>query len=297
VSGIEQKLKAGKFVFTVEIQPPKNASYKDLSKKIAKVKDYVDAINFTDCSTARVSMSSLCASIIALKEGVEPIWQITCRDKNRIALQAEILGAYALGIKNVLCMTGDHPLVGDHPQAKPVYDLDSIQLLTLVKTLEKGYFFNKKPYKGEKPCFFLGAVENPFATPLKFRVLRLKKKIEAGAQFIQTQGVFNLKRFEEFLKLAQEEGILERVFLIAGIIPPKSLKMLKYMKEKVPGIDIPDEWIKRMQATKDEREEGIRIGIEIGKRLKKMKGVKGIHIMVISWEEGVKEIIKELKED
>ncbi len=295
VSKLQRLLEEGKFVFTVELQPPKNASREEVCKKLSAIKDFADAVNLTDCSTASVSMSSLAASLITLEEGFEPVWQMTCRDRNRIALQAEILGAYALGVRNLLCMTGDHPLVGDHPQAKPVYDLDSVQLLSLVKGLEEGKFFNGKPLKGERPCFFLGAVENPFATPLHFRVLRLKKKALAGARFIQTQGIFNLKKFERFLRLAEEEGILEKVFLIAGIIPPRSFKMLKYMKERVPGMDIPDEWIKRMASARDQREEGIKIAVEIGKALKEMKGVRGLHIMLIGWEEALPEIVKALR--
>ena len=228
-SKLQELLEAGKFVFTVEVQPPKNASKEEVIKKLSAIKGFADAVNLTDCSTASVSMSSLAASLIALEEGLEPVWQMTCRDRNRIALQAELLGAYALGVRNLLCMTGDHPLVGDHPQAKPVYDLDSVQLISLVKGLERGSFFNGRPIKGEVPKFFLGAVENPFATPLYFRVLRLKKKALVGAKFIQTQGIFNLKKFEEFLRLAREEGVLEKIFLIAGIIPPRAFKMLKYM--------------------------------------------------------------------
>ncbi len=295
ISKLQELLEAGEFIFTVELQPPKNASKEEVRKKLSAIKGFADAVNLTDCSTASVSMSSLAAALIALEEGFEPVWQMTCRDRNRIALQAEMLGAYALGVRNLLCMTGDHPLVGDHPQAKPVYDLDSVQLLSLVKGLEEGKFFNGKSFKGERPCFFLGAVENPFATPLYFRVLRLKKKALAGAKFIQTQGIFNLKKFEEFLRLAEEEGLFEKVFLIAGIIPPRSLRMLKYMKERVPGMDIPDDWIKRMASARDQREEGIKIAIEIGKALKKMRGVRGLHIMLIGWEEALPEIVKALR--
>jgi 5,10-methylenetetrahydrofolate reductase len=294
-SKLQELLEAGKFVFTVEVQPPKNASKEEVIKKLSAIKGFADAVNLTDCSTASVSMSSLAASLIALEEGLEPVWQMTCRDRNRIALQAELLGAYALGVRNLLCMTGDHPLVGDHPQAKPVYDLDSVQLISLVKGLERGSFFNGRPIKGEAPKFFLGAVENPFATPLYFRVLRLKKKALVGAKFIQTQGIFNLKKFEEFLRLAREEGVLEKIFLIAGIIPPRSFKMLKYMKERVPGMDIPEEWIKRMASAKDQREEGIRIAVDIGKALKEMSGVRGLHIMLIGWEEALPEIVKALR--
>jgi len=241
-------------------------------------------------------MSSLASAVLLIQEGIEPVMHITCRDRNRIAIQSDLLGAAALGIKNVLCLTGDYITLGNHPQAKPVFDLDSVQLISLVKNLSEGRFFNGEEMKGEKPYFFIGAVENPFADPLEFRPIRLAKKIKAGARFVQTQIVYNLERFKKFVKMCEDLGILEKVFLLAGIAPPKSLKMLKYMKEKkMPGIEVPDELIKRMEAAKDEKEEGIEIAVELIEKVKEISGVRGVHIMAIGWEFIVPEIIKRAK--
>lgn len=295
-TNLQKVLESGEFAVTAEIEPPKNADPELIKEKAKWFKGYVDAINITDNPRATVKMSSLAGAVILIREGIEPIMHITCRDRNRIAIQSDLLGAYALGIKNVLCLTGDHISLGDHPQAKPVFDLDSIHLLSLVKALNEGKFFNGDEIKGGRPYFFIGAVENPFADPLEFRPIRLAKKIKAGAKFVQTQIVYNLERFRKFLNLCEELGILKKVYILAGIMPPKSSKMLKLIKEnKVPGIEVPDKLIKRMESAKDEKEEGINIAIEIIEKVKEMPGINGVHIMAVGWEFIIPEIIKRAK--
>jgi len=294
-SHLQKVLEEGYFAVTAEIGPPKSADPEAVKEKAKLLKNYVDAVNITDCQTAIVRMSSLASAVIVMQEGVEPVMQMTCRDRNRIGIQSDLLGASALGIKNLLCLTGDHPKFGDHPQAKPVFDLDSVQLLSLVKGLCEGKFLNGEEIKGKKPYFFRGAAENPFADPLEFRPIRLAKKIKAGAQFIQTQIVYNIERFKKFMKMCEEQGLLDKVYILAGITPPKSLGMLKYMKYNVPGLDVPDELIKRMQSAKDKKEEGINIAVEVIEKVKEIPGVRGVHIMAIGWESIVPEIVKRAK--
>ncbi len=287
-------LEEGKFVFTVEIQPPKGGDLQGLKEKIEMVRDFAVAVNFTDCSTARVALSSFGASLFAISLGVEPVFQITCRDRNRIAIQSDLLSAWALGIKNVLCMTGDHPTLGDHREAKPVFDLDSIQLISLVKGLNEAVFLNGKPVKKGKTGFFIGCVENPFSGDIYMRVLRLKKKAIAGARFVQTQGIYNLKKFEKFIELFKKEGLDKELYLIPGIIPPKSFKMLEYMKKNVPGIDIPENLLDRMKKASDQKKEGFKIALEIGRELKNFPEVRGLHIMTIGWEDIFKKLVEAL---
>jgi len=294
-SHLQKVLEDGFFAITAEIGPPRSADSEAVRKKAKLLKGYVDAVNITDCQTAIVRMSSLASAIIVMQEGLEPVMQMTCRDRNRIGIQSDLLGASALGIKNLLCLTGDHPKFGDHPQAKPVFDLDSIQFLSLVKGFCEGKFLNGEEIKGKKPCFFRGAAENPFADPLEFRPIRLAKKIKAGAQFIQTQIVYNIERFKKFMKMCEEQELLDKVYILAGVTPPKSLEMLKYMKYNVPGLDVPDELIKRMESAKDKKEEGINIAVEVIEKVKKISGVRGVHIMAIGWESIVPEIVKRAK--
>ena len=294
-SRLQKVLEEGNFAVTAEIGPPRSADSEAVREKVKLLKGYVDAVNITDCQTAIVRMSSLASAVIVMQEGLDPVMQMTCRDRNRIGIQSDLLGASALGIKNLLCLTGDHPKFGDHPQAKPVFDLDSVQLLSLVKGLCEGKFLNGEEIKGKKPYFFRGAAENPFADPLEFRPIRLAKKIKAGAQFIQTQIVYNIERFKKFMKMCEEQGLLDKVYILAGITPPKSLGMLKYMKYNVPGLDVPDELIKRMQSAKDKKEEGINIAVEVIEKVKEIPGVRGVHIMAIGWESIVPEIVKRAK--
>lgn len=291
-SHLERLLKEGQFVITSEIGPPRNADGEVIRKKAKMLKGYVDAVNITDCQTAVVRLSSLASAIIILSEGLEPVMQMTCRDRNRIGIQSDLLGAYALGIRNLLCLTGDHHKFGNHPMAKPVFDLDSISLLSMVKGLAEGRFQNGEPMKGVRPNFFRGAAANPFADPFEFRVKRLAKKAKAGAEFIQTQIIYNVDKFRKFMEMARDEGLLENIYILAGITPPKSLGMAKHMKYYVPGLDVPDEVIQRLESAKDKQEEGINIAVDIINQVREIPGVRGLHIMAIEWEEAVPEIVK-----
>ncbi len=291
-SHLQSVLESGRFAVTAEIGPPRNAEGEVIRKKAQILRGYVDAVNITDCQTAVVRVSSMASAVLVMAEGLEPVLQMTCRDRNRIGIQADLLGASALGIKNLLCLTGDHPKFGNHPQAKPVFDLDSIQLLNLVKGLMEGRFDNGEEIKGRRPYFFLGAAENPFADPFEFRPFRLAKKMKSGARFIQTQIIYNVEKFRKFMEKCKELGILDGVYILAGVTPPKSLGMAKYMKYNVPGLDVPDEIIKRLESAKDKKEEGIQIAVDIIQQIKEIPGVKGVHIMAIEWEEAVPEIVK-----
>jgi methylenetetrahydrofolate reductase (NADPH) len=249
-------------------------------------------------------MSSLAACAILKSLGLDPVFQITCRDRNRIALQSDILGAYALGIRNVLCLTGDHQSFGNHPQAKGVFDLDSVHLIETVRRMrDEGKFLSGDELTGERPAMFIGAVENPFAPPYEFRALRLKKKVEAGAQFIQTQIVYNIQRFREFMARVGDLGLLDKVYILAGVSPIKTPGAARYMRDNVPGLDVPNEIVERMEAAgkgiEDKkaraeawRQEGITICVEIIQQLKEIEGVSGVHIMAIEWEEAVPEIVR-----
>ena len=291
-SNLERILKSGKFAVTAEIGPPKNADIEVIRRKAKILKGYVDAVNITDCQTAIVRVSSIASAVVLMAEGLEPVIQMTCRDRNRIGIQSDLLGAYVLGIRNLLCLTGDHPKFGNHPQAKPVFDLDSIQLIQMVRRMGEGYFQNGEEIKGVKPKFFLGAAENPFADPFEFRPIRVKKKAIAGAEFFQTQIIYNVEKFKKFMEMLNELGLTDKVYVLAGITPPKSVGMAKYMKYNVPGLDVPDEIIKRLQSAKDKKEEGINIAVEIIQQVREIPGVKGVHIMAIEWEEVVPEIVK-----
>ncbi len=291
-SNLEKLLKRGEFVVTSELGPPRGASREAVEKKAEILKGYADAFNLTDCQTAMVRLSSIAAGTILVNMGMEPIIQMTCRDRNRIAIQSDILGAAALGMKNLLCLTGDHQCFGDHPDAKGVFDIDSIQLLDIVRQMRD----EKKFQSGEdikvEPRLFLGAAENPFADPFKFRAIRLAKKIRAGADFIQTQIIYNIKKFEEWMSLVRDMGLHKKVFILAGVTPIRSLGMAKYMKKNVPGMDVPDEIIKRLEGAEKKKAEGINICLDIIERVRKIEGVAGVHIMAIEWEEIVPEIVE-----
>ncbi len=293
-SRLEKLLEKGEFVVTCECGPPRGADPEVIRKKGEIVKDYVDAANVTDNQTSVVRMSSIASCVILRDLGIEPIMQMTTRDRNRIAIQSDILGAYALGIRNILCISGDHQTFGDHPQAKNVYDIDSIQLVYLVRMMrDEGKFASGDEIK-TPPKMFIGAACNPFADPYEIRVRRLKKKVKAGAQFIQTQCIFNVDKFIDFMKRVVDEGLHEKIAILAGITPMKSIGMAKYMKNQVPGMDVPDEVIDRLKGVPKEKraEEGVKIAIETIQRLREVEGVRGVHIMAIEWEEMVPEIVK-----
>jgi methylenetetrahydrofolate reductase (NADPH) len=298
-SNLEKVLASGQFAVTAELGPPKSADVEVIKKKAAFLKGVVDAVNITDNQTAIVRMSSIGAGTLALHEGLEPVIQITCRDRNRIAIQSDVLGAYALGLRNILCLTGDHQSFGNHPTAKNVYDVDSIQLIRMLKDMRDKKTFacgdeirNSKKAPTVEPRIFIGAAENPFADPFDFRVVRLAKKAAAGADFIQTQCVYDMERFEKWMKQVCERGLHEKIKILAGVTPLKGLKMAQYMRDKVAGLSVPDYYIQRMAAAQDQVAEGINICVEQIKRLREIKGVAGIHLMAIEWEEKVREIVE-----
>ncbi len=291
-SKLEKILKAGHFAFTGECGPPKGANVEHLKEKISHLKGMVDAVNITDNQTAVVRMSSWAASIILLQEGIEPNFQMVCRDRNRLAIQSDILGVYALGVRNMLCLSGDHQSFGNHPEAKGVFDLDSMQLIALVKKMrDEGKFINGEDID-VPPRLFIGAACNPFADPFEFRVHRLAMKIDAGADFIQTQCIYNMDRFREFMKMAVDMGLHEKCYILAGITPMKTVGMAQYLAKSVPGMDVPESLIKRLKGAEKGKvaEEGIKFALEQIEEFKEMEGVAGVHLMAIEWEHRVPEI-------
>ncbi len=290
----EEALASGRPVVTCEIASGDSADAADLRRRARLVRDHVDAVNVPDNTAGVVHMSALAASAVLVQEGIDPIMHVTCRDRNRLALQSDLLGAAALGVRNLLCLTGDHVIHGDHPQARPVFDLDSLQLLGLANRMTReGRYLSGREIK-PRPDLFPGAVENPFAPPYDFRPLRLGKKIEAGARFIQTQIVYNVDRFAAFMARVRDLGLDRRVPILAGVAPLRSARSARYMKERVPGMEVPDEIIRRMEQAGEQRArreaEGIRICVEVIDRLREIPGIAGFHLMPIHWEEAVAEI-------
>ena len=293
-SRLQQILSEGGFAVTAEAGPPRGANAEVVRKKGAALKGYVDAVNVTDNQTAIVRMCSLAACAHLVQMGVEPVLQMVTRDRNRIALQSDIMGAYSLGIKNILCLSGDHQTFGSQPDAMNVFDIDSMNLVNAVKTMRdagkdmSGFELNVAPR------MFIGAAENPFADPFEYRVIRLAKKVAAGADFIQTQCIYDMARFKEWVRLAREQGLTEKVHILAGVTPLKSARMAKYMATKVPGMSVPDALIKRMEGAPKDRaaEEGIKVCLETIQEIRHMKGVHGLHIMAIEWEDRVPEIVE-----
>ncbi len=293
-SNLKAVLERGEFAVTSECGPPKGADPEAIIRKAGLLKGKVDSVNVTDNQTAIVRMSSMASCTLLKAEGLDPVLQMVVRDRNRIALQSDILGASALGIRNVLCLSGDHQSFGNQPQAVGVFDLDSIQFIQVVKNMRDGGVTLGGEPLTRAPELFIGAAANPFADPLSFRVVRLAKKVTAGADFIQTQCIYNIERFEKWMEMARDRGLHERVHILGGVTPLKSPGMARYMKNMVAGMDVPDDLIKRMEGVpKDrQREEGIRISVETIERLKEMEGVHGVHIMAIEWEDAVGEIVE-----
>jgi len=293
-SKLQQVLTQGKFAVTAECGPPRGANAAVIQEKGALLKDYVDAVNVTDNQTAIVRMSSIAACSHLVQMGIEPVMQMVTRDRNRIALQSDIMGAYSLGIRNILCLSGDHQTFGSQPEALNVWDIDCIHLIHTVKDMRD----EGKDMSGFEldvaPKMFIGAAENPFADPFEFRVLRLAKKVAAGADFIQTQCIYDMVRFKEWMRMAREQGLTEKVHILAGVTPLKSARMATYMATKVAGIIIPEALIKRMEAVPKGKAsaEGIRICLETIQELREIKGVHGVHMMAIEWEDKVPEIMK-----
>ena len=293
-SNIERILESGEFVVTSECGPPRGADPEVIRKKGALLKEVVDGVNVTDNQTSVVRMSSFASCVILKEMGFDPILQMVCRDRNRIAIQSDILGAAALGINNILCLSGDHQKFGDHAQAKNVFDMDSIQLINTVKMMrDDGRFVGGDELNG-RPELFIGAAANPFADPFEIRAARLAKKVKAGVEFIQTQCIYNVKKFEQWMEMVRGRGLHEKCAILAGVTPFKSVGMARYMKNQVPGMDVPDEMIERLGGVPKEKqsEEGIKICLETIQRLREIPGVRGIHIMAIEWEEKVAEIAK-----
>ncbi len=282
---LEKVLTAGEFAVTTELGPPQNCDSEVIKKKAKYCLGNVDGANITDNQTAIVRMSSIAAASLALSCGVEPIVQMVCRDRNRIAMQSDILGAAALGVQNLLCLSGDHQTFGNHPQAANVFDVDSMQLIAMVKQMrDDKKFICGDEIKEHPPNLFIGAVANPFADPFEFRVARLAKKIAAGADFIQTQCIFDMDKFAEWMKLVVKEGLDKKTYILAGLTPVRSHKALRYMKNNVAGMSIPDELIQRMEAAEEPKEEGVKICVEMIEQIKNIEGVAGIHLMPIGWE-------------
>jgi methylenetetrahydrofolate reductase (NADH) len=313
-STLERVLRAGQFAVTAELGPPQCADGEIIREKAKLLRGCCDAVNITDNQTAIVRMSSIGAGTIVLQEGLEPVIQMTCRDRNRLAIQSDLLGAYALGIRNLLCLTGDHQRFGNHPGAKNVFDIDSLQMVRMVTAMRDECVFQcGDSFKGIEPRFFVGAAAAPFADPVDFRPYRLAKKVQAGADFIQTQLVYDVPAFAAYMEKVRDLGLHEKVFILPGVGPLKSPGMARYMKNNVPGILVPEEIIDRMQAAgepwagigKDEltpedkrarsnawKQEGIQICIDLIEQLRAIEGVAGVHIMAIEWEEAVKPIVE-----
>ena len=293
-SRLEKVLAAGQMAVTSECGPPRGSDPDAITKKAELIKDHVDAINITDNQTSVTRMCSLAACIRIKLMGLDPVLQMVTRDRNRIALQSDILGAASYDIANILCLSGDHQSFGDCAQGQNVHDLDSMQLVQTARHMrDEGKFLGGDDIK-RPPQMFVGAAANPFADPFEIRVPRLAKKIKAGAEFIQTQCIYNLDKFEEWMKLTRDRGLHEQGYILAGMTPMKSVGMAKYMKNRVPGMDVPDELVKRLSDTPKEKqaEEGIKICIEDIQRLKEVEGVSGFHVMAIEWEEMVPEIVE-----
>jgi methylenetetrahydrofolate reductase (NADPH) len=304
-SNLEKVLRAGHFAVTGELGPPTSANREVIEEKAQYLKGNVDSVNITDNQTAVVRMSSISVAVMLMELGIEPNIQMTARDRNRIAIQSDLLGAWALGVKNLLCLTGDHQTFGNHPMARNVFDMDSISMLMMVRDMREKGVIQSGNKMDVPPKFFLGAAANPFADPFDFRPYRLAKKVKAGADFIQTQIVFNVPKFAEYMKRAGDLGLLDDVYVLAGVSPIKTSGAARYMAAKVPGMDVPDEYVQRMLGAikgipKEERkarraawaEEGINICIEVIQQVKEIPGVAGVHIMAIEWEEVVPTIVE-----
>ncbi len=293
-SRLEKMLASGHLAVTSECGPPRGSDPEDITKKAELIRKHVDAINITDNQTSVTRLCSLASCIHLKMMGIEPTLQMVTRDRNRIALQSDILGAASFDIHNILCLSGDHQVFGDCPNAQNVFDIDSMQLIQLVRLMrDEGNFLGGDEIK-RPPRMFVGAAANPFADPFEIRVPRLAKKVAAGVEFIQTQCIYNLDKFELWMKQLCDRGLHEKVYILAGVTPFKSAGMAKYMKNRVPGMDVPDDVVKRMAGVPKEKqpEEGINICVESIQRLKELKGVSGFHIMAIEWEEKVPEIVE-----
>lgn len=294
-SGLHRLLLAGEFVVTAELQATDSADPASVLEQAELLRGSVDAVNCTDNSAAHPHIAPLAAAHLLADIGVEPIMQFACRDRNRLGLQADLLGAAVLGVRNVVCMTGDDVTAGDHPEAKPIYDIDAIHLIRIARIMrDEAAYLSGRPLT-EAPRFLIGAVENPFAPPLEFRPMRLGKKIEAGAEFVQTQICFNVEKLRLFMARAGDLGLLDHVWVLAGVFVPRSARAVRYLRDQVPGIDVPAPVLDRMESAAPERqwEEGVRIALEILDEIRQIRGVRGVHLMSIKNEAAIVRVIEE----
>ena len=292
-SNLEKILGKGEFALTGELGPPKGNDVAVIKRKAEYLRGKVDAVNVTDNQTSIVRMSSIATSALLIQMGLEPVMQMVTRDRNRIAIQSDIFGATALGIKNMLCLSGDHQNFGNQKDAANVFDIDSIQLIQCVRTMrDEGKLLGGEEKIDGEIKLFIGAAANPFADPFEFRVVRLAKKVKAGVDFIQTQCIYDMDRFKEWMRMVRDRGLHEKLHILAGVTPLKSGGMARYMAKNVAGIIIPDAIIERMVKAKEPAQEGIKICVEQIEQLREIEGVHGVHLMAIEWEEKVSEIAK-----
>ncbi len=284
-SALEKTYMSGQFVCTGEIGPPKESSFHHVEMYAQGMKGRVDSINFTDNQTAVTRLSSWAASVKLVQMGMEPNLQMVCRDRNRLAMQSDLLGAYALGVRNLLCLSGDHQAFGNHPGCKGVYDIDSIQLINMVKRLRDEGVFECGEECKHNPKFFIGCAENPFGDPLEFRAIRLEKKVEAGADFVQTQCILDMERFERFMELVRERGVHKRIFISTGLMPVKSPKMARYMQTGVPGMLVSEEFCQFLEKAENGKIAALDLTVNYIKHVQQVEGVAGIHLMAVAWEE------------
>lgn len=291
-SRLELTLAAGHFAVTAELSPPKSANAAIVRKKADAMLGYVDGCNVTDNQRGVAHLSSFAACLIAMERGLEPVLQISCRDRNRLAIQSDLLGAAAVGMKNVLLLTGDHMVYGDQPNAKPVYDLDSVSALGVARRMrDEAKFLNGVAIK-TPPKLFLGGAFHPGLDPIDLQILRTEKKIRAGADYFQGQAIYDVKRFREYMRRIVDRGLHERAYFLPGILLFKSPKVAQFLREKVPGVNLPDDIYHRMMQAKDPEEEGIRIGVELVEAFRETPGVHGVHLMAVNWEESYPEVLR-----
>jgi methylenetetrahydrofolate reductase (NADPH) len=292
-TNLERILESGRFAVTAEAGPPKGTSAAVIQKKGEMLRNCCDAVNVTDNQTAIVRMSSIAGCVLLKQVGVEPVMQMVVRDRNRLALQSDILGAIAMGIGNFLCLSGDHQKFGNHPTAKGVFDIDSIQMIQMVKKMrDEKKFLNGEDISGEVPVY-IGAAANPFADPFEYRVKRLAKKVKAGVDFIQTQAVYDVPKFARYMEMVCDQGLDKQVHILAGVIPIKSAGMARYMRDYVSGLSVPDEIVTRLEKAGKTKDEGVKIILEIIEQLKEIPGVHGIHIMAVGWEDIVPVVVEQ----
>jgi methylenetetrahydrofolate reductase (NADPH) len=304
-SNLAKVIASGQFVVTGELGPPQGWEREEIEEKAQLLKGVVDAVNLTDNQTAIVRMSSIAAARILVEEGLEPVMQMTCRDRNRLGMQGDLLGAFALGVRNVLALSGDHQCFGNHPTAKNVHDIDSMQLIKMISDMGEGFFQNGDKITGGPMRMLVGAASNPFADPFDFRPYRLAKKVAAGAKFIQTQLIYDMARFREYMKRVVDMGLHEKIAILAGVGPLKSSGAARYMRDKVPGMMVDDYYVDEMVKSLDGipktekaarsqalRQRGIELCIEQIQEIKEIEGVAGVHIMAIEWEAATRPIVE-----